>query len=208
MGRLSAVKRVIDRCGYRRVADAHFAHAQKINLARNRFHAKGEGRGGALLVQRGALRDVAGGHIERQIKHFEAKVIRGANLVDRATASGERLHHLPGDGLRPGAHALLNHAMIGGKDSHQRTVHGRARLALPGGHPLRQFLHAPQGASGLDEHGIALAHKVHAILRRRRHDRKQSANIVERQAGGGHGDFPHEVVGGLTIKRPRGNCGD
>ncbi len=85
----AAVKTMEDRRRNGRVADAHLADAQKVGSTGNRFHAEGHGGGTGLLVKRCLLRDVTGRIIERQVKHFQAKVIGNANLVDGSATGGE-----------------------------------------------------------------------------------------------------------------------
>ena len=183
---LAAIQRQIDRGGNGGIANAHFAQAQQIGTPCNRLHAKGESGGGGFFVQCRVQGYVAGGKIQRQFEHFQAKVEGRANLVDGRAAGGEIFHHRPRHRGRVGRHTLRHDAVVGGKHRHEWPVDAGSRLALPCRQPGDDVFQFPERSRRLGQLRIAGPHVGHAIVHSLRHQGEEIADIVEGQAGCGH----------------------
>ena len=106
------------------------------------------------------LREIPGREIEGEIEDLEAEIEGGADLVDRRAAGREILQHLPCHRLGKRRDALRHDAMIAGEDADQRPVDGGPALALPGGEPFGDLLHAAEAAGRLGQFLVAGAHHV------------------------------------------------
>ncbi len=185
--RLAAVERGVDRCRDGGVADAHLADSEEVGAARERLHAEGEGRGGGLLVHGGRFGDVVGRVVEGELEDLQADVEGRADLVDRRAAGREILQHGAGDFRRIGRHALRDHTVVAGEDRDERPLDDRRRLVLPDGEPLDDLLESAETAGGLGQLRVARTHRVAGAGRGLGHQVEEIADIVEGQAGRGHG---------------------
>ena len=185
--RLAAIERVIDGRRDRGVADAHLTHREQVGAARQRLHAEGEGGGGGLLVHCRRLGDVVGRIVEGELEHLQADVEGGADLVDRRAAGGEILEHGAGDGRRIGRDALGDDAMVAGENRDERPLDHRHRLVLPDREPFDDLLEAAEAAGGLRQLRVAGAHRIAGAGRCLGHKAEEIADVVEGQAGRGHG---------------------
>ena len=141
--RRSAIEAVEDRRGDGRVADPHFADAQKIRAARDGFHPEGHRRRACLLVHCRVLRDVGSRKFQREIEDLEPEIVRNADLVDRRAAGREILHHLRRHARRERRDSLFDDTVIAREHRHQRPRHGW-RAAGPCSQPFGDFLESPE----------------------------------------------------------------
>ena len=74
--------------------------------------------------------------------------MQGANLGDCRPALGKIVDHLLGHIARKGRHALIGHAVIGGKDRHHGVFECGFGLALPARHVLDQKFHLAERSGG------------------------------------------------------------
>jgi adenosylcobinamide-GDP ribazoletransferase len=208
---LAAIKRMINRSGDCCVADPHFAKTQEIRTASRRFHAESNGGGGTLLIHRRAFRDIAGWMIQREIKHLEADIEGGADLVDGRAARREILHHLPRDILREWRDTLGDHTVVGCKDGNQRPHDGRFCLALPSRDESGDLFKASQRPCRFGQLRVTFLDRCNGSLVRSAHHADERADIVKGKASGGHDEKPvRDMCRGSRDKRDTlliGFCG-
>ncbi len=187
IGRRAAVKRMVDGGRDRRIADAHFAEAQKIDPAGDGFHPKSEGRGGLLFLQGRGLGDVLRRNIERQIENLQAKPIGRANLVDRGASGSEIVHHGARDRGRIGRHAFFHDAMIAGENRDERPVDRRHGLRPAKRQGTRRFPRAGRATQAVWSDS---AWRARTACRDASEapgmERNKSADRIKRQFCGGH----------------------
>ncbi len=171
------------------VADAQFANCQHINAASDGFHAESHGPDTGFFVHRRFFGKIFGRLVDGEIKHFEAKTVSGAYLIDRRPTRREVVEHLLVHFRRKGRNAPLHHTMAARKHTNRGPVHGGLFLGLPPRQPFRQPFETPKAALRLGEILIVVARLVRRMFIPSRQSRQNGADIIERRAGNdaGHG---------------------
>ncbi|MNZ83411.1 hypothetical protein D3C78_1021380 [compost metagenome] len=96
---------------------------------------------------------VAGG---AQVDHLQPCVQLVGEHADRRAAGDEVVQHLPGDRLRIGGNALLDHPVVAGEHGDPRLLQVRALAALQRGEVDGQLLEAAQRTGRLGQPRLAL----------------------------------------------------
>ena len=150
------------------VADAHVAGDQAAGAAGHRVggHRGARRRGPAGLVDRHGRAPRQVGRARPDLAPEQARRRRGrrhadvdhddlgpgmaGQHVDGRPAGAEVGHHLGGDLLGPGRHALVQHAVVAGEHGHDRRLgHRRRAGAGDGGELDAERLHPPRAPRGL-----------------------------------------------------------
>ena len=181
--RRTPIERVINGCRNGRIADAHFAKTQKIDISRRGFHPKGKGRGSFLLFQSRGFGNVLCGHLEGQVEDLQADPIGRAYLIDGGTTGGEIVFHRACDRGRIGRDAIFDDTVIGRENRDKRPVDRWGGLALPRRQESDDVLKPAQRARRFGQHCLALMHGQPGGLRRRGHEGNQFANGVRKVPG-------------------------
>ncbi len=140
-------------------------------------------------------------------KHFQAEILRLADLVDGRLPGREAGQHCLVHSRRIGGHALGRDAMRTGENRHNRAVDRRAGLALPGRDMGGNRLQPSQCPARLDQLCLARGHRRPGGLIRARQGGHEGADIIERQAAGRHGqlrEFRPPAPGGTGRDGPAG----
>jgi signal transduction histidine kinase len=170
----------------RGVGDAEVANAEQVAATGNRLHAEGHGGGTTALVERRLDGDVGGRQMQRQVEHFQAKIVGEADLVDRSAAGGAQLDPL-GRGFHcPWRHALRRDTVIAGKDRNHRLEHGGWCAARPARQPGCDVFDAAERAFRLVSLGKQRPHLARLGDIALGQMRKQVAEIVKGRSAG-HG---------------------
>lgn len=138
----------------RRVADAHFTDAQKIDPGRDHRHAGGDGGEELRLVHRRGGAEIPRRPLEIEGHDHEIGADRPRQGVDRRPASGEIRHHLGGDAGGIGRDPGGGDAVVAGEDGDSDRLGRGPRAALPARQPDRQFFQPAKGAGGLGQQPI------------------------------------------------------
>ncbi len=174
-----------DRGGDGRIANAHFANAEKVAALGNRFHAIGYGGGALGLIEGRVLCDVARGKFEGQFKNLETEIVGFADLVYRSAPRPEIFHHLPGDFLGIGRHPLGHHPMIARKHRDHGPLDAGRIVSLPAAKPFGDMLKPAERSQRLGQAAVAGPALFHGLLIGAWNIFQEIADIVERQSGGG-----------------------
>ena len=190
-----------DRARRRGVADSHLAGGEKIGSRVERVLGESRARldraHGLRARHRGAARHVGGAGRDRarvelrragdRVGHTEvgdddARPRLAREDVHGGSPAQEVLDHLRGDDLGIGAHALGDHAVVGGEDEDDRPLDPRRPAAQHG--EARRDLFEPSEASGRLRQAVEVAARRREALGRRRTDRATETGEHRRAARG------------------------
>ncbi len=181
-----------------RIADAHFAEAQKIDMSGDGLHPESERRRGLLFFQGRGLANVPCRNVERQIENLQAEPMGRADLVDRGASGAKIVHHGAGDRGRIGRHDFLHDTVIAGEHRDERPIDRRLRLPLPSSQEPGDFLEPAERPRRLGQFRLARVNRLLGRLRRLGQGGNEIADRVKWRFCGGHRDLREQTTSVLT----------
>ena len=133
--RRTAEERACKCCRRGRVADAHLADDQCVEIVTDRIKPCRERVGAFGLGHRRGHREIRCRHIEIKRRNLELCALNGGELIDGGAAGRKIRHHLNRHFRRKSRHPLGGYAVVAGEDQYLDLVERGGVTALPGRTP-------------------------------------------------------------------------